>query len=393
MIRTARWTGKRTPGMTLVELMVALAVFSVLMLGLGTVFQANKRNGVVQREFAYLQENARFALNTIATELRSAGFSGCNPKLNILLDQSPTNSAYDPGLFDFRAAVDGYEYTGTGPGSSLALSATPATAASGWANSAGKDIPPAITNAVAGSDILIMKWAEPASITVQDMNSSSDLISASINLTGPSGIPAGTIVILSDCKGGDVFQNVANKSAATLSRGVSGNKPGNVLPGPTNPLSHPYQQAKTSILTSRIHAYYVAVNSSGRPGLYRVDMSNGSGTSPQEIAHGVENMQLLFGEDTDATQDFIPDRYVTADQITKPERVVSVQIGLLIRSPEQLPRTPPAAGASFNVLGQGGNGVTLQAPAEARLRKSFSMTVSLRNGALCRTPDPNTGGC
>ncbi len=374
---------KTSIGLTLVELMVALAVFSVLMLGLGTVYQANKRNGVVQREFAYLQENARFALNMIAQDIRQAGFAGCNPEVKILLDK--TDPAYDPALFDFSTSLEGFEFVGTDPGKSYNLASIGTAPVTAWQGTGGGPLPASFSNAVAGSDVLVVKSARTADGVFPGAETPQN--SASIPLTGPSGIPAGTIVMISDCKNADVFQNTANESASTLTRGTGagGNKPGNVPPG-GNPFSHDYRDV-ARILVADINGYYVSLGANGEPGLFRTSFRTGSASPPQEIASGVENMQILYGEDTDSTPDFQPDRYVPANQVTDPKRVVAVRIALLMRSPQDIPRPQITTVPSFLVAGpNAATGVTITPPAAdaARLRKTFSTTIFVRNAALCR---------
>ncbi len=366
-------------GLTLVELMVALAVFSILMLGLGTVYQANKRNGAVQREFAYLQENARFALNLIAQDIRQSGFSGCNPEIKILLDQ--TDPAYDPNLFDFSATLSGFEFLGTLPGDLYNMPAIATAAPLSWNDAGGNALPAGFTNPVAGSDVLIVKSAQPLAGVTPSAETPQN--AASVPLTGPSGVPAGTIVMIADCKNADVFQNTANENAATLTRGVSGNKPGNVVPG-GNSFSHTYRQA-ASLYTASIYGYYVSLGAGGEPGLFRVSFRQGTADTPQELASGIENMQVLYGEDTDATPDFLPNRYVPAHQVTNPKRVVTVKISLLVRSPQEIPRPQAAAAPTLLLAGvNAASGVRITPPNEARLRKVFTTTVFVRNAALCR---------
>jgi len=54
--------------------------------------------------------------------------------------------------------------------------------------------------------------------------------------------------------------------------------------------------------------------------------------SNEELVEGVENMQLLYGEDTDG--DGAANRYRSAANIDDFRDVVSVKVGLLVRSPD-----------------------------------------------------------
>ena len=371
-------------GLTLVELMVSLAIFAVLMLGLGTMFSANKRNYAVQEEFARLQENARFSFSFMAQDIRQAGYSGCNPSINILLDTA--DAAYSPALFDFTTSIDGYEYTGTGPGTTVDIAALGLDPTGqpllSWTDSSGAGLAPGLAGLVVpGTDVLVVKGG-----SVRDDIQVAGLTPASasaIPTVGATGIPAGTIVMLSDCQHADVFMDVSAAAAAALSRGAAGgNPPGNVAPG-GNPLSQAYD-ATAQIIVATAQAYFVGRNLNGQPALFRLNFG-APGAVPQEIAEGVENMQLLFGEDVDG--DFSPDRYVTADQITNPQNVISTQIGLLVRTPQTVPRGFNDA-ATYSLLGIPGTNAIRVDPAdpanEARFRKVFRSTVYIRNNAVCR---------
>lgn len=63
-------------GMTLVELMVALAIGSLLMIGAVTVFVQSRATFRVADSVSRLQENARFVLDRLEPDIRMAGYLG-----------------------------------------------------------------------------------------------------------------------------------------------------------------------------------------------------------------------------------------------------------------------------------------------------------------------------
>ena len=66
---------RRQPGFSMVELMVALAIGSVLTLVVAQLFQNTRSTNRAQEEAARMQENTRFALATIARTVRLAGYT------------------------------------------------------------------------------------------------------------------------------------------------------------------------------------------------------------------------------------------------------------------------------------------------------------------------------
>ena len=67
-------------GVTLVELMVAVAIGAFLMIGAMTVFVQSQTTFRINQSVARLQENARFALAAIEPDIRMASFYGLSSR-------------------------------------------------------------------------------------------------------------------------------------------------------------------------------------------------------------------------------------------------------------------------------------------------------------------------
>jgi type IV pilus assembly protein PilW len=66
---------KRTQnGFTLVEVMISLALTSLLVLGAGTLFSTTGRGNRTQTSIAALNETGRFAIDVMARDIRAAGY-------------------------------------------------------------------------------------------------------------------------------------------------------------------------------------------------------------------------------------------------------------------------------------------------------------------------------
>jgi type IV pilus assembly protein PilW len=103
-------------GMTLIELMVALAIGAFLMIGAITVFMQSRTTFRVTESVSRMQENARFALETLEPEIRMAQYWGLTTTTSLVRGRAASNaaaSALDPGvcgnnwLVNFDEAVDG----------------------------------------------------------------------------------------------------------------------------------------------------------------------------------------------------------------------------------------------------------------------------------------------
>jgi type IV pilus assembly protein PilW len=346
---------------------------------------------------ARLQENARYAFTVIARDIRGAGFVGCNPTLNNLLDE--TDADYDDHLNDFQAGIDGWEYTasGTAPGNDYTITSVSTTGAVGdWAGvdwpSSGTDLAGVLANRVIqGTDVLVTKSVQPvmdgagAYLVQQGTNPPN---ATSITFTSNTGIEKGAILIFGDCDRGDVFQNGSGPTASNVNRnaGVAG-----IAPGNKNPASVQWSHSCTNCQISETQGkvYYIGAGVSGEPALFRYDYSLGSaGATVDELVEGIESMQILFGEDLNTSdQDIQPTRYVTANNITNADNVVSVRISLLVRTPEPLPVQNKEQGwnRTFRLHGvDDATGVDITTQDDQRVRKVFTTTIFMRNKGVTR---------
>lgn len=67
---------KRIRGLSLLELMIAMTLGLVVVLGVTTVFLGSKQGYRMQESTGRLQENARFAMDLLSREIRHADFWG-----------------------------------------------------------------------------------------------------------------------------------------------------------------------------------------------------------------------------------------------------------------------------------------------------------------------------
>lgn len=375
-----------TRGFTLIEMLVAMSISLVLLLGVSQIFSSNKRSQRVTEGLARVQENARFAMKKITIDMRRAGYVGCAGD-NLFNHLDPTSPDYDENLFDPTKGTGGWEYTGgtaplvaskTEPGETYALSTltvggTGPGAADNWQNDNAGDLPASLVDLVVpGSDIVVMKWVDDDLNTIA-LNGAVNPSSAQMGTINDHGIAKGTILIVSDCSGGDVFQTTSAPNSKSLQRSGAQDSPGNVNPGKTN-WSHAYPNGATiSTFTSR--AYYIGEGASGEPSLYSITYHQGATAQiTEEIAEGIENMQVLYGVDTD--DDSFAEKYVTAEEVgghvDRHSTVVNLKIGLIARSPSDAKTSSSAR--SLSLLG-----TTINIPTDQRLRFVFTSTVKLRN--------------
>ncbi len=73
-------------GFTIIEIMVSLAMTSILLLGTASLFSSSYRGGQVQSTVSGMSATGRFALDVLARELRMAGYRDTNWAMGALID-------------------------------------------------------------------------------------------------------------------------------------------------------------------------------------------------------------------------------------------------------------------------------------------------------------------
>lgn len=339
-------------GMSLVELMVAMVISLVLLGGIYKVFVSSTTTNQVQQSYARLQENARFAADFLSRDIRNAGYRGC------ISNEPPVVTLNNASSFDYRfgTGIEGFDGSSGG----------------GWTPSLNGA---SVDNAdnVQGSDILTLRTVDPSSSTAltANMPSSSSSLKTPPS-TNPSLYSDGDILLISDCSASAVFQ----VTQYTNSSGELQHNPGgSVAPGNSKAdLGRAFRTGAEVYRVSSI-SYFVRNrtihNSLGKlvtePALYRQVDKNAA----IEMLDGVESMQILYGIDTNG--DRLVDQYVSASSGVNWDQVVSVRIGLLLRSVDNLPHGD-IDNKTYDV-----NGTNIQAPGDQRLRQVATVTIALRN--------------
>ena len=333
--QTLRCQG-RTEGMTLIELLVAMALGSFLLLGAMTVFTQGQAAFRVNESTARLQERARLALAFLEDDVRMAGHFGLTTRTGDIDNRASPSQPVPPGLvvrndcgrnwaIDLDAPV-----AGTNNGF-------------GWSGCMPYQQPQS------DADTLVVRRTSEFS-------------------TPPPTLRRGTLYVQS----------------AHFGRGI-------IFDGAAPPPEPPESQSRSFQLLSR--GYYVSQRSSldtpdnPVPSL-RMKTLAGSSLGPrivdQEVVPGVEDLQVQFGVDTDRVGEAgrgSVNRYVNPDDpLLDPDdpaflpeaRVLAVRVWLRVRADH-----PEQGYSDTNEYAYADQEQT--APNDAYRRTVVSRTIRLRN--------------
>lgn len=241
-------TRLRSRGYTLVELMVALAIISVVMAGVSAVLIKQTQSSAVQTSQRDLEESARLALLELASAVRMAGY-GIDP----------------PAAFDFA------RYACTTPGTASTC------------NGGGRDRTDA-------PDELVVAHRDPLFSRLGTGLTGTGPFTLTINAPLKQAIDANRVVELV-CFGGDAVEYLAVGAAANAGDSQLTLRQLTAADGyfPTGISNNPCFASAPVVLIERTR-YYVANDTDGVPALFR----DRGRAVPELLYRGIEDLQVTY---------------------------------------------------------------------------------------------------
>jgi type IV pilus assembly protein PilW len=330
---------RRERGFSLVELMVALALAGIILLGLSAYFVTSSRAFSETERVSRQVENGRYASSLLAEEIRHAGFYG---EVGNVVNLPPTSAIALPASMPDPCATAIASVKAALP---LAVQ--------------GVDAPDALTSAcqtalpdyVSGTDVLVVRRAHTTTVAAG------------------AAIANGYYTQVAYCDTADPMFVVAQS--------------GFTMTGKDCATVQPIRQL-------HVYLYYIASCSIGTgtggacangdpavPTLKRASLEAGGTWSITPLVEGIENMQLEYGLDTDGDGD--PDTFAANPaNVAAWAQVVAVKLNLLARNTDA---TPGYVDNKTYSLGRdsGGNANNVTAPGDAFRRHVYNELVRVQN--------------
>jgi len=302
-------------GLSLVELMVAVTIGLVLLTGVLQIYLGSKQTYRMQDALSRLQENGRIAIEMLQRDIRPAGYMGCR-KLDSAVN--PVAVAPIPAVISGSTAIVGNE----------GLATT-------WAPS----LPATITTAAAKSDVLSVQRGDGCTASLKE-NMVAAANPVKVYSANTCNFQTGEVLLVSDCSNMDIFRvnSINNPDASTRTMTHAVGTASNTQAELRN-----IYKTDAELMRFKNFSYFIAPDSNNDPALWRLDQTKALSAvapeNPQQVVSGIADMQIEYGEDTNA--DNTPDYYVKADSITDWSKVISVRISLLARTQEDNLVTAP----------------------------------------------------
>ncbi|ALR03633.1 PilW family protein [Xylella fastidiosa] len=409
---SSRLARLRIRGLSLMELLIALLIGSILIVGVIQVFLASWTAYRLSQGIARNQESGRFALDFLTRDIRMAGHTGCINDQALLSvddgghpnggnirslflnadDRNTNNVSNQPFPLRFDIAIEGFDASGTGRGSLLSLGAVPVVgSASDWNPVLPAEL--AALKPIKGSDVLVLRYLSAEENIVTDFNptSSPTIIYTDESVQGSSKVATGGsgLYAIADCNGASVFQASTAPTMTSMNVSAGGlNKTALDFVGYYD-RSLSFFPESLALFRAESIAYYIGLNERGIPSLYRARWASAPAavalvTNVQELVEGVESLQFLYGEDSAVLGKTISSGYIDhtnpaniigdVDNALRWRRIGTVQIGLLVRGAGQ-----ERANSLNPVVNPTVLSVHINPPSDGQYRAVYETTVALRN--------------
>lgn len=330
-------------GLSLVELLVALALSLIIGAAVIQMFLASKTTYRMQDAMSRLQENGRFAVGLLAADGRMAGYMGCGNlediSINVIASPPPLDANNPLGQI-----INGADNVDSG---------------NAW-------------GASPGTDVLVIRKASNLGLKLTG-NMAVDNANIQVD-DNKLGLKAEDTLFIADCTSADIFR----ATSVSQSSGKTTVAHANNL-NTSNRLSKAYG-ADAEVMAFEEIAYFVRdtgrVSPSGaairalwmqRRFAYRDDAS----ANAVEVVEGVQDFQVEYGISTGSSP--VADVYRTAEHVSDWSEVVSVRFRFLLQSADD--NVAPKAGAGSQVFSFNGAAIA----ADGHLRQSFGSVVAIRN--------------
>ena len=322
-------------GISLVEVMVALALGLIVSVGAMSLMLGNRQSYRTTEALARVQETTRITFDLMSRDLRAAGINACSGGVRVM------NLLADPAApprwwTTWNGGLRGFDNTGA---------------------AGAVDFGSETERRVANTDMIELMHASTTAFPVKVHNASAaeatlaglTVPARSIALEKPGGqghsFVAGDLLVVCDYEDTTLFQvtgvNADANSVSHAARADVAVTPGNCAntmgfrPNCASVVTRSFQPG-SQVMRFEPVAWFVGNN--GRTGsessptsLYRIRVVNdGAGNAApvvEEVVEGVRNMQLLYMYDRD-------DEYKLASAVTDWRLVTGVEIQLTIESPE-----------------------------------------------------------
>ena len=332
--------GPPSQGLSLVELLLALALGLVVTLGLAQQYAGGRASASSLMGQADAQDGGRYALAFLRQSAAAAGYLGCGGRAVRLT--SVLNGAWDD-LFEFNLPrpVQGFDYQGNGIATALddwspSLAPLPRQVGGSTVNALAKGTGIRPARLAPGSDIVVFRrLRQPAFALAAELASGGDPV---VQRLSGSRLRAGEVALISNCERAAMFR-ITRVASAGPGRSVLRRAPG----------SGPYDNDGGRSLSESGQGYGGATHGEGaevaqvETEIYFVGHGAGGGKAslwrrsgvsrPVALVAGIVDLQVWAGVDVDPHDGLDgPNRYLPFSALADDQLIRSISVAVTAAS-------------------------------------------------------------
>lgn len=296
-------------GLSLIELMIAVALGTLVVMAAMTIFASNKAAYRSTDSLGVVQETARTAFELMSRDIREGAGNPCNFNLGIANVVNTNSSSWWSNFTDWGTTVRGYDSTVAFPDQAFGT---------------------ATGVRLTGTDAIQLISGDNNVSTISAHNTGGTF---TVN-RADHGITAGDLLLVCNSARAAVFQ-ASGVSGTTISYGTTGT-PGNCSINlglqdigeacSSRPTASFYSADQPSAIV-RLNAsrWFIANNPNGRPSLYHTRLAGGT-PATEEVAEGVSAMTITYLENGAGATTYVP-----ASSVANWANVVAARISMTVQ--------------------------------------------------------------
>jgi type IV pilus assembly protein PilW len=362
-------------GLSLIELMVAITIGAMLLAGAISLLVNNKRIYRNQNEMGRMQENSRFSMDKLITDIRTAGYKGCSHDQDATYN---TAAEQDGSASSTKAGSNTADIGGKGAAeaSTTTMNRSLFSKDIEGSESGGNWYPSDVANPFTtyGDSITLRYYRGQALQPVAPfMNSTDDPIY--IDMPVGYTFEEDDVITISNCNGSDLFRISAptpfdSQPDGTPDQLVLNHALVNSSGDPSNThinLSQIYTSDSNATINSLVAKRYFVGDSTFGSGRSLFYAESNDPADAVEMVEGVDTMEILYGVDWEPetvagsppldgyytaaqVKDLVVSPVLTPDATNPWDRVLTVRITVTFSAVDENALSPEARSMTTTVI-------------------------------------------
>lgn len=331
---------RRTRGLSLVELLLAMALGLVVALGLVQQYSGGQAAAARLRDRADVQDSGAYALGFLRRSAMAAGYWGCNGR-SVRPENGLNGRWAELFEFDVTRSVQAFDYRGDGesvdPNAwSPSLLELPRQTSGGALNALAPGAGIRVDRLAPGADLVVFRRLQAPTLPLAARVSPGD-DPVVVEVDGAE-LEAGDVALISDCRQAALFRItgvVANGPRLRLLRASGAGPYDNANDAALAGAPYGGEAGPQGALVGRVMTEIYFIAAGAAPGVSSLWRRSGA-AAPVELVEGITDLQVLLGVDVDLEDGLAAvNRYLPFNELQESHGIRSIALTVRARRGRQ----------------------------------------------------------